>query len=107
MFALFGRPVVRWLGGKSLAVRLCGMQVGRALGGQLSELLLQHRDEITHSRPELAVDIGFKMTYATLQQLMLYGDVRPTEQPASLELLARELARAFVAYLTESPEGFA
>src|SRR5207244_6636984 len=95
-------PLLRAIGTRNVADERVGeisRSIGRRLVVPLSELLLQHRREIFHPNPELAVDVGFRMVYATFQQAMQYGDVQPTEQPMSWDKLADELARAYVAYL--------
>lgn len=101
-FLRANEPMLRVIGTRNLADERVGAisrSVGRLLVAPLSELLLQHRDEIKHPNPDLAVDVGFRMVYATLQQTIQYGDVQPTEQSASWEQLADELARAYLAYL--------
>jgi hypothetical protein len=47
----------------------------------------------------LAVDFGLRMTFDTLDQATLYGDVQRTTVKFSPEQLAEELTRAFVSYL--------
>jgi len=81
------------------AVVVISRGVSGLLVAPLAELLLQHRAEISHPNPELAVDLGFQMLYATLRQTVLYGDERPTELAMSWEELVAELSRAYVAYL--------
>ena len=81
------------------AMRDEGRWVSRMLVEHLQKLLLPRGAEILHPNPELAIEMGFRMVWATLQQAALYSlDLSETDN-AGLDTLARELARAFVAYL--------
>jgi AcrR family transcriptional regulator len=97
--------LLRAIGARNVAdehVGAISQSVSQLLVAPLSGMLLQRRSEISHSNPELAVDIGFRMVYATLRQAVLYGDVRPTGEAGSWALLTSELTRAYQAYLRDS-----
>ncbi len=76
-----------------------GGHLGREISKRLIALLMARRDEIKHPDPALAVDFGLRMTFDTLDQATLYGDVQRTTVKFSPEQLAEELTRAFLSYL--------
>jgi AcrR family transcriptional regulator len=76
-----------------------GVRVSGMLVRNLQKLMLPRRAEIGHPLPELAIDVGFRMVWATLQQATLYNREGPATNNLGLDTLARELARAYVAYL--------
>jgi AcrR family transcriptional regulator len=61
--------------------------------------LLQHREDITHPDPELAIDIAFRFTYDTLARRISHGPSFESDRPLSEDALVAELARAAADYL--------
>ncbi|MBI3838081.1 MAG: TetR/AcrR family transcriptional regulator [Planctomycetia bacterium] len=76
-----------------------GGHLGREISQRLISLLMARHDEIKHPDPALAVDFGLRMTFDTLDQATLYGDIQRTTLKFSPEQLAEELTRAFLSYL--------
>jgi AcrR family transcriptional regulator len=71
----------------------------------LSRLLLARRAEIGHPDPRRAAAFGLTFTVNTIENVVLFGEMRSSELALSDDELARELVRAFLAYLgvAESP----
>jgi AcrR family transcriptional regulator len=61
--------------------------------------ILEHRDEIRHADPELAVDVAWRIVYNTTARRITHGPTFESERPLSDEQLERELARAVADYL--------
>ena len=76
-----------------------GSHLSREISKRLIALLLARSDEIRHPDPALAVDFGLRMTFDTLDQATLHGDVQRTTVKFSSEQIAEELTRAFLCYL--------
>ena len=72
----------------------------------LVELFLEHRDEIQHSQPKIAVSFAIMMLISTLIELVVAeGDLRlwKTLLPQDDAALKAELSRAFLSYLGVKP----
>jgi AcrR family transcriptional regulator len=69
---------------------------------RLSELLLARSAEIGHPEPRRACHFGLTMVFATLDDVMLFAETRPSDLVLEDEPLAAELARMFLAYLDVS-----
>ncbi len=65
----------------------------------LSVLLLERRAEIHHRDPERAAAFGLTLVFSTLDNTILFGEMRSGAFVLSDADLAAELARAFLAYL--------
>ena len=65
----------------------------------LSALLLAHRAEIQHADPQRAAAFALTMVFGSLEHTILFGEMRSSAFAWSDEVLASELARAFLAYL--------
>ncbi|MEM7409847.1 MAG: TetR/AcrR family transcriptional regulator [Myxococcota bacterium] len=65
----------------------------------LSELLLAHPDEIAHPDPARAAAFGMTLVFSTLDNTMLFGEMRSGAFQLSDEDLATELTRTYLAYL--------
>lgn len=89
--------IVRGSGDQEFAER--AGRLSRAISEKLIALLMARRGEITHPDPVLAVDFGLRMTFDTLDQATLYGDIERSTIKYSPEKLAEELSRAFLSYL--------
>jgi len=70
---------------------------------KLSKLLLARRDEIGHANPERAAAFGMTLVFSTLDQAMLFDEMRSGAFVLTDEDLAAELTRAYLAYLGVTP----
>ncbi len=61
--------------------------------------ILEHRDEIRHEDPELAVDVAWRTVYNTTARRVTHGPSFESQRPLSDEQLVNELARMVVSYL--------
>jgi hypothetical protein len=66
---------------------------------KLSRLLLARADEIGHPQPERAAAFGLTMAVSAIESVVLFGEMRSSALALSDDELARELVRAFLAYL--------
>jgi AcrR family transcriptional regulator len=66
---------------------------------KLAALLLARRDEIAHPDPERASAFGLTFVFSTLDDVMLFGEMRSGRLALSDADLATELTRAYLAYL--------
>jgi hypothetical protein len=64
-----------------------------------SGAVLEHRDEIRHSDPELAVDVAWRMVYNTTARRITHGPSFESTRPLAEDQLVTELARAVADYL--------
>ena len=65
----------------------------------LSALLLARRDEIAHPDPEKAAAFGLTLVFATLDNVMLFGELRSGALALGDDELALELTQTYLAYL--------
>ena len=65
---------------------------------KLRELLIPRRDQMSHSDPERAIELGFMMTIGALRELVVFGEIWPAP-PAHTPALAAEVARMYCGYL--------
>lgn len=66
---------------------------------RLRGLLLVRRDQLGHPFPERAVELGFMIFVGALRETVLFGEVWPSPQTVVDEMLSKELARSYLAYL--------
>jgi AcrR family transcriptional regulator len=66
---------------------------------RLSALLLARRDEIAHPDPQKAAAFMLTLVFATLDNVMLFGELRSSALALADDDLAAELTRAYLAYL--------
>lgn len=66
---------------------------------RVCELLLARTDEIRHPDPQRAIHFGLVLVFSTLQDVMLFGELRSRGLAFSDEEFAVELTRAYLAYL--------
>jgi AcrR family transcriptional regulator len=69
----------------------------------LSALLLERRAEIGHADPERAAAFGLTLVFSTLDNTMLFGELRSGAFALSDSDVAAELTRAYLAYLGVAP----
>jgi AcrR family transcriptional regulator len=69
------------------------------LSRAFEEALLEHKDELNHPDPELAIDVAFRMVYNTLVRRVTHGNTFESQRPLSDEDLIRELGEAAADYL--------
>lgn len=82
-------------------VRERGAQQIYDVARQWEEVVLARREEIAHADPELAVEIAFRMFYATLVRRISFGpDFGAYKQIDGDETLIEEMGAAVTAYLT-------
>ena len=65
----------------------------------LIDVILARRSEIDHPSPDQAVFLGFIMVLSALRERILFPESMTIRLPISDEMLARELANAYLAYL--------
>lgn len=70
----------------------------------LAGLLATRRDEIRHPDPVRAGAFGMTLVFSTLDNTLLFGEMRTGVAVLSDADLAAELSRAFVAYLGAAPD---
>jgi AcrR family transcriptional regulator len=70
---------------------------------KLTALLLARRGEIGHPDPRRAAAFGLTMTFATIENAVLFGELRGADLTLSDDDLAAELTRAYLAYLGVAP----
>jgi AcrR family transcriptional regulator len=61
--------------------------------------LLEHREDISHPEPELAVDVAWRMVYCTIARRITHGPKFESPRAVSDRRLVRELSRAVADYL--------
>ena len=66
---------------------------------KLSRLLLARVGEIRHPEPTRAAAFGLTMAVSAIESVVLFGELRSDALALSDDELARELVRAFLAYL--------
>jgi AcrR family transcriptional regulator len=81
------------------AIAKPGSEASQAVGRSFTEAVLAHRDEIGHPRPEIAVDVAFRMAYDVLARQVMYGPTFESELEISWPDLVDELIVAGLAYL--------
>ena len=76
-----------------------GSDRSTTLSRAFEEALLEHRDELNHPDPELAIDVAFRMVYNTLVRRVTHGNTFESQRSLSDEDLIRELGEAAADYL--------
>lgn len=61
--------------------------------------ILEHRGDINHPEPELAVDVAWRMVYCVIARRITHGPKFESPRAVSDKKLVRELARAVADYL--------
>jgi len=73
--------------------------LNRHVHGRLCALLLERRRELGHPDPERAIGFGLLMVDGATRDLILFDELAPLPRKPSDAALARELTRAWLAYL--------
>ena len=76
-----------------------GSERSTELSQAFETALLEHRQELNHPDPELAIDIAFRFIYNTLVRRVTHGESFESQRPLSDEDLIRELGEAAADYL--------
>lgn len=69
------------------------------ISSRLSALLLARREELGHPDPELAAAFGFRVLMSSLDQLLLFDEIRSPDLTLSDEDFSAELTRTYLSYL--------
>lgn len=76
-----------------------GSDSSKALARQVEAAILAHRDEITHRDPEIAVDVAFRMAFATFTRRVMSGATYESDRLIDWDDLVDEVGAACAAYL--------
>ncbi len=76
-----------------------GRRLGEYFVARLQALLLSRREEIGHSDPAFAAVFGMGLVFAMLRDAFVLGEGLPGTRGLGLDVLERELTRAYGAYL--------
>jgi AcrR family transcriptional regulator len=74
-------------------------EANRTLHDLLRARLRERRNEIGHSRPELATDVALTAVSGAMREFVLFGDLRPQFEPLSDRELVAQLTDLFCSYL--------
>jgi len=66
---------------------------------RVSKLLLDRAHEIRHPNPAIAVGFGLRLVFSSIEDAVLFGELRASGLTLSDDELAIELTRAYLAYL--------
>ncbi len=78
-------------------------RLSQYVSDKLTALLLERRGEIGHNDPELALRLGFSMVLGTIENEVLFGELRCGPRELSDDDFSDELTRAYLAYLAVDP----
>ena len=76
-----------------------GAERSHVLADVFETALLEHRDELAHPDPEVAIDVAYRFVYCTLARRITHGPRFESERELSDERLVTELATAAADYL--------
>jgi len=76
-----------------------GSERSTMLSRAFEEALLDHKDELNHPDPELAIDVAFRFVYNTLVRRVTHGGTFESQRPLGDDDLIRELGEAAADYL--------
>jgi len=80
-------------------LRQQGLAANPGFAGAFAAAVMQFRQEITHPRPELAVDVAFRIFFAVFVQRALFTPKEATGRAVSDAVLAEEISRCLASYL--------
>jgi AcrR family transcriptional regulator len=87
-------------------LRQQGLAANPGFAAAFASVVMPFRTEILHARPELAVDVAFRMFFAAFIQRALFTPKEATGRAVSDAALATEISSCLIAYLS-SPRGVA
>jgi len=76
-----------------------GAETSQATAKGFSRAILEHREDLRHPDPELAIDVAYRMVYCTIVRRITHGPKFESARPLSDDRLVRELSRAVADYL--------
>lgn len=80
-----------------------GSEASIALAKNVKGVLTPFASEFSHTDPDVALDVAFRMAYSTLARQIMYGARFESNQRLSWKRLVDEVALACAAYLLNSP----
>jgi hypothetical protein len=80
-----------------------GSERSRAMSEAFEAALLEHRGELSHANPELAIDVAYRFVYNTVARHVTHGPDFESAHRLSDEELVRELGEAAADYLLAPP----
>jgi len=79
-----------------------GSNASIALSRSFKRALLEHRGELAHPDPAVAVDVAFRLVYSTFARQVMYGPVFESDRRISWKRLTDELTLVCRAYLLQT-----
>ncbi|MFZ0091823.1 MAG: TetR/AcrR family transcriptional regulator [Solirubrobacteraceae bacterium] len=76
-----------------------GAEKSQATAKTFERAILEHRGDLGHPDPDLAIDVVFRMVYNTIARRITHGPKFESTRPLGDKRLVRELARASADYL--------
>ena len=76
-----------------------GAEKSQRSARNFARAVLEHREDISHPDPELAVDVAWRMLYCTIARRITHGPKFESSRAISDKRLVREMARAIADYL--------
>lgn len=81
-------------------LRQQGLAANPGFARAFAAAVMKFRPEIAHPRPELAVDVAFRVLFAAFVQRALFTPKEATGRAVSDAALAEEISRCLVSYLS-------
>ena len=76
-----------------------GAETSQATAKGFARAILEHREDLRHPDPELAVDVAYRMVYCTVVRRITHGPNFESARTVADKRLVRELSRAVADYL--------
>ena len=86
------------------AIAARGDQQVKELAERWEGLLLRHRREFKHPDPQLAIEVSFRIAFATIARRIARGSSFGAYRVLDDKRLVEEVGRAIAAYLLERPQ---
>ena len=80
-----------------------GVRQQQDLARQFEAALLAHRDAITHRDPDKAVDVAFRIAFATFTRRVMSGPTFESDRVIDWDDLVHEVGAVCAAYLLDEP----
>ena len=81
-------------------LRQQGIAANHAFAAVFRQVVLHHRQEIQHPKPEQAADVAFRMLFALIVQRVMFEPRDLTGRPMSEQAFVAEVSRSLTGYLT-------